>query len=127
MGEQSVDFDETSPIVYTYLTAVFIPSTKGSLSNRNDQELLVLAKVIDYILSCDPSRACDLLCQQFKAVEQSHHDGSWNTARHLSVVPDNKVTVMADREKDDLCRDERADAKMRKLQQQVSSTRPAAR
>ena len=128
LGQQSVEFDDTTPVVYTYLTAVFIPSTKGTLTPRNDQELRVLAKAIDYILSCDPSRACDMLCQQFKSVEQSHHDGGqWHAARHLSVVPDNKVSVMADREKDDLYRDERADAKARKLQQQAGGSRPAAR
>ena len=128
LGKHSIDFEATSPIAYTYLTSVFIPSTRGTLHARNDQELRVLAAAIDYLLDCDPARACDVLCQQFKSIEQLHHDGgSWKAARHLSVVPDGKVSVMDDAEKERLYRDERSDVKAKKLEQDVSGHRPAAR
>ena len=66
--------------------------------------------------------------QELKAIEQLHHDGgAWNAARLCSGVPDGRVSVMEDEENESLYRDEQADVKAKKLAQQVSGSRGAAR
>ena len=125
----NVVVDDTEPVFVTYLTSVFIPSTKGLLSARNDQEMRVLTAAVDCVLKGDLARATDVLVQQLKSVEQLHYDhGSWKAARHLSVVEDGRVSVMEDKEKEAIYRDERADMRAQRLQQQVQgSRRPADR
>ena len=125
----NVVVDDTEPVLVTYLTSVFIPSTKGTLSARNDQEMRVLSEAVDCVLKGDLARATDVLVQQLKSVEQLHYDhGSWKAARHLSVVEDGRVSIMEDKEKEAIYHDERADMRMQRLQQQVQGgRRPADR
>ena len=86
----------------------------------------MLSEAIDAILEPDLGRASDLLMQQYKSVEQCHADGgSWRAARHLSVVADGKVTVMEDRERQGILRDEKSDMKYTKLQSEVHGRKPA--
>ena len=117
LGKQGVEAeDATDPVVLNYLTAVFIPSTRGTLTARNENELKVLGTAIDAILRGDLSRATDTLVQQLKSVEQVHHDGgSWKAARHLNTVGTGRVSALDDEEQDRLYRDERADLRSQKL------------
>ena len=118
--------DPACPVMTTYFTSVYLPSCQGKLSPRNEQEMRVLSEAIDSILEPDLGRATDLLMQQYKSVEQCHADGgSWRAARHLSVVADGKVTVMEDRERQGMLKDERTDMKFSKLQSEVHGRKPA--
>ena len=118
--------DPTCPVMATYFTSVYLPSCQGKLSARNEQEMRVLSEAIDSILEPDLGRASDLLMQQYKSVEQCHADGgSWRAARHLSVVADGKVTVMEDRERQGILRDEKTDMKYTKLQSEVHGRKSA--
>ena len=79
----SMDKDSLQPIVRAYLTSVLLPSTKGTMSARNQSELQVLAEAVDRILQGDYGAAADLLMLRFQQVEMAHGDGGWKLARHL--------------------------------------------
>ena len=76
--------------------------------------------IVDLVLAGDAARATDTLIQQYKAIEQAHNDGGWKAARHLSAVPDGRVSVMEDRERDELYQDEKYEMRAKKIAQQVA-------
>ena len=124
LGDQGVSTaaDGTTPIMSTYFTGVYLPSVKKTISSRNEVEMRNLAAAVDHIQKAEFDKASDLLVQQYKAIEQLQADGNWRAARHLSVMPDSRVSLLEDREKEDLYRDERAELGLAKLQSEIHAT-----
>ena len=55
---------------------------------RSARELQTLARALDHLGSGRLPEVADMLTQRFKAIEQSLHDGNWNIAAQLEVIPD---------------------------------------
>ena len=54
---------------------------------RNARELRTLAESLDLLGAGSLARAADLLAQRFIAIETAIMDGSWESARHLELIP----------------------------------------
>ena len=65
------------------------------------------------------SRASDLLAQQRKTMRQLQADGSWTAARLVMVMPGSRVSVLSDREKEDIDQGENVEIGFKKLQPQL--------
>eukprot|EP00971_Amphidinium_carterae_P240252 4770000-Amphidinium_carterae.1 len=91
--------DPLAPIVTTYLTTALMPSMGEALGLRNGRELLTLARAVDALLRGDTVVAAECLLQRFKAVEMSAIEGSWSNAKHLEVIPEQRVTAISGAER----------------------------
>eukprot|EP00438_Fugacium_kawagutii_P030018 Skav212009 [mRNA] locus=C8996354:51:968:- [translate_table: standard] len=87
--------------VLAYLNQVVManhpPQKMGVM--RSQRELQTLAMSVDEILAGRPQRALDLLLQRFKAIEASFHEGGWNTARHLELIPQSAAMMSREDER----------------------------
>ena len=116
--------DITRPVVTTCLTTQLMPGLGAGLEERDEGELRMLGSAIDALLCDDVCRGLDLLCQQFKAVEMAQREG-WIAARHLNPVADSIVPTLRDSEREDLCRQERHDISVAKMQKEYAGSRGA--
>jgi hypothetical protein len=107
--------EDMGPRVMTYLSSVLMPAANGSMTMRNERELRTIAMAIDAILRGKVAEAADFLIQRFKAVETAHHDGHWNTARHLEALPPPKVSAVDQEERESILRAEERESRFRKL------------
>ena len=119
-GKRGVDVEELTPIVNTFFTSIYLPSVKSSISARNEQTMRLLSNVIDLIVGGELAVATDMLFMQYKLLEQLVEDkGNFRMAKHLDPAVGNRVSVMEDRERQHVLRDERAEINFEKLKQQV--------
>ena len=124
LGQRGVDVEELTPIVNTFFTSIYLPSVKSNISARNEQEMRLLSNVIDLIVGGELAVATDMLVMQYKLMEQMIEDkGNWRMAKHLDPTVGTRVSVMEDREREHVLRDERADISVEKLKQQVHQGR----
>ena len=130
LGDQGVpqgsSSSTTTPIFTTYFTGVYLPSVKKSMSPRNEQEMRCLAAAVDHVHRAEFAQASDLLVQQYKSIEQLQACGHWGSAKHLSTMPDSRVGLVDEREKEDLHKDEKAELGLQRLQSQANGSRPGA-
>ena len=106
------------PVVKSYLSSVFLPSTGDKLSIRNRDEMRLLAEAVDLILAGDVVRAAEMLILRFKAVETSHVDGSWAQAKHIVPLPEAQVSSLTREERASLAQDERREQRLTQLRTQ---------
>ena len=124
LGRRGVDVEELTPIVNTFFTSIYLPSVKSNISARNEQDMRLLSNVIDLIVGGELAVATDMLVMQYTLVEQMIEDkGSWRMAKHLDPTVGTRVSVMEDREREHVVRDEKAEFTMAKLKQQVHQSR----
>ena len=124
LGKRGVDVEELTPIVNTFFTSIYLPSVKGNISTRNEQTMRLLSNVIDLIVGGELAVATDMLFMQYKLVEQLVEDkGNFRTAKHLDPTVGTRVSVMEDREREHVLRDEKAEISVEKLKQQVHQGR----
>lgn len=124
LGKRGVDVEELTPIVNTFFTSIYLPSVKANISTRNEQTMRLLSNVIDLIVGGELAVATDMLFMQYKLVEQLVEDkGNFRTAKHLDPTVGTRVSVMEDREREHVLRDEKAEISVEKLKQQVHQGR----
>ena len=124
LGKRGVDVEELTPIVNTFFTSIYLPSVKSSISARNEQTMRLLSNVIDLIAGGELEVATDMLFMQYKLLEQLVEDkGNFRMAKHLDPTVGTRVSVMEDREREHVLRDERAEINVEKLKQQVHQGR----
>ena len=124
LGKRGVDVEELTPIVNTFFTSIYLPSVKSSISARNEQTMRLLSNAIDLIVGGELAVATDMLFMQYKLVEQLVEDkGNFRMAKHLDPTVGTRVSVMEDREREHVLRDERAEISVEKLKQQVHQGR----
>ena len=120
LGKRGVDVEELTPIVNTFFTSIYLPSAKSNISARNEQTMRLLSNVIDLIAGGELAVSTDMLFMQYKLLEQLVEDkGNFRMANHLDPTVGNRVSVMEDREREHVLRDERAEINVEKLKQQV--------
>ena len=91
--------DEGSATFLGHLTAILLgqyPADKMGL--RSARELQTLARALDHLGAGRLPEVADLLMQRFKAVEQYLHDGNWNIASQMEIVPDTADTLASAKE-----------------------------
>ena len=124
LGRRGVDVEELTPIVNAFFTGIYLPSVKSSISSRNEQDMRLLSNVVDLIVGGELAVATDMLVMQYKLTEQMIEDkGSWRMAKHLDPTVGARVSVMGDREREHVVRDEKAELSMAKLKHQVHQSR----
>lgn len=97
--------------ILAYLNqVVLVNNPPQKIGVRSHRELLTLAIAIDQLLEGQIARGLDILVQRFKAVEASCHDGGWNTAKHLELIPPTAASLTREDE-----REAAAKAEMRSL------------
>ena len=120
LGKRGVDVDEVTPIVNTFFMSIYLPSVKSSISARSEQTMRLLSNAIDLIVGGELAVATDMLFMQYKLLEQLVEDkGNFRMANHLDPAVGTRVSVMEDREREHVLRDERAEISVEKLKQQV--------
>ena len=78
----------------TYLNSVFLGANPPSkIGPRNVSELKMLAETIDALNSGDLAHLGDLLMSRLQSVETSILDGDWETAQHLDLSAQGRVTL----------------------------------
>ena len=98
-----------------YLTSVLMPTLGETASLRNSHELANLASALDYLMTGDVTRACDVLAQRFKAVELAAQDGNWHVAKHVQLVGESRVSTLSQREREVAALQEKNDTKFRTM------------
>ena len=88
---------ELPAVVKAYLTSILQPSAGDRLGLRNGQELANLAEAMDAVLNGDVTRALDVMCMRFQAVETASVQGKWEIAKHLQLVGDGRVSCVDDK------------------------------
>jgi hypothetical protein len=101
-GEGASDQERMIPTATRYLTTVLSQSRSGSaaLGVRSQRELRTLAEASDALASGELGKCGDLLMQRFKAVEEATDAGGWEVARHLELIPEQKVSIVSDQERE---------------------------
>ena len=100
------------PVCLAYLTSVLIPSLGGEMSTRNVEELRSMAAAMDAMLNGSPAQALDIMASRFSAVETLATTKDWNMAKHLQVVPSERVSCVNEDYMDYARRRHRADFRM---------------
>ena len=96
-----------------YLTAVlFGQHPVDRIGARSAHELQTLARALDHLGAGRLPEVADLLTQRFTAVEQSIHDGNWNIASQIEIVPDAADTLASAKEQHAAARAELLRAKV---------------
>jgi len=111
----SRELDTVSAVFTPYLTSVLMPTLGETASLRNSHELANLASALDFLMSGDVTRACDVLAQRFKAVELAAQDGNWHVAKHVQLVGESRVSTLTQREREIASLQEKHDSKFRNL------------
>ena len=76
------------------------PAAHGQPGLRNEREFRTLAESIDHLASGRLDAMGDVLMQRFRAVEKAVQDnGSWETARHLEIIPPALPTTLSEKER----------------------------
>ena len=102
---------EECPPVATSNVHQILRHSFPSMGARNSRELDTLAEVMDRLASGEYARAADLITQRLKAVKMALHDGTWERATHVELLPDTRRLLTSRDEGGAHCeRDERADA-----------------
>ena len=99
LREGATNDDGSAATFLGYLTAILLgqyPADKMGL--RSARELQTLARALDHLGAGRLPEVADLLMQRFKAVEQYLHDGNWNIASQMEIVPDTADTLASAKE-----------------------------
>eukprot|EP00971_Amphidinium_carterae_P341968 6481071-Amphidinium_carterae.1 len=104
-----------------------MPSMGESLGLRSSRELLTIARAVDSMLRGDTVAAAECLLQRFKAVELSAQEGTWTNARHLEVIPEQKVAASSGAERRHAHACEKSESKTRPGSQGMVTGGPAFR
>ena len=76
------------------------PAAHGQPGLRNERESRTLAESIDHLANGRLDSVGDVLMQRFRAVEKAVQDnGSWETARHLEIIPPALPTTLSEKER----------------------------
>ena len=97
--EGATNDDGSAETFLGYLTAILLgqyPADKMGL--RPARELQTLAGALDHLGAGRLPDVTNLLIQRFKAVEQYLHDGNWNIAPQMEIVPDTADTLASAKE-----------------------------
>ena len=100
------------PVVVPYLMSIWSGRyPTSSISLRTSRELRTLAEALDYLLLNLPKKACDVLMQRYKALEQSVADQNWTAASMLEIIPQSDLGVASQAELRAAAREQKAVAK----------------
>ena len=75
-----------------YFTSVLQPFIGADLGQRSRQELRTIAETVDAMLRGDVVHAADILMARFSAVETAATSKQWGIAKHLEIIPGQKVS-----------------------------------
>eukprot|EP00973_Karenia_brevis_P090950 12405164-Karenia_brevis.AAC.1 len=68
------------------------------MNPRSVREMRLIGECLDDLLAGNLNKCGDKLMQRLKAIQRSHIDGNWNTAKHLEVGGDEDVSLISQRE-----------------------------
>jgi hypothetical protein len=91
-GEAELRLDA---LITAYLTRVLQATRSDPLPMRSERELRTLAEALDSLLGGDVARAGDILMQRFKAIETAEHEGNWNVASRLELIPERTASAVS--------------------------------
>ena len=115
LGTREGAMASETPRVLTYLETVFNQRfSRESVGIRTSREMRTIAEALDALIAGNGTRTGDLLIQRFKALEASVVEGSWATARHHELIPEDGVGIASIAEK---TLTTRLEAERRKLQE----------
>ncbi len=88
---------------------------------RSARELRTIAEAVDMILKGNVVGAADVLIQRFKAVESTTGDVGWNVARHHEIIPEGRVSIVSQSERELVASREKEELKLGQL---IKGARP---
>lgn len=116
--------------VTNYLTVGLMPGCAAAgqpIGRRSEREMRTLAEAIDAILRGDVATAGDIMMQRFRACELAALEGDWTLAKHLELIPQERVTSIPRGMREALVKEENQLAKYTARKTQEATQRPGSR